>query len=170
MDNFKAMDRHSENALSFADVQHWIVSKSKTDPTWCIFLTSGPVLTIAHKYACKHGDTHSSVSASKMVDITEFKTFFVHLFAITILWCHFQNAEEWEESGEGPVDHRLKFQAFKLAWRTFDSANMHEELTDSLIKSDFDLIDVNFSGSVGFIEVRMLFNVHFLICIQICCL
>lgn len=155
IENFKAIDRHRENALSFADVQHWITARGKTDPGWCIFLTSGPVLTIAHKYACKHGDTHSSVSASKMVDITEFKTFLVHLFAISILWCHFQNAEKWEESGEDLVDHRLKFQAFKLACRTFVSAHGHLELTDLQIKSDFDLIDSNFSGSVGFIEVHM---------------
>ena len=153
MVDFKSMDRHNENALSFADVQYWISMKGKTDPIWSIFLTSGPVLTIAHKYACKHGDTHTSVSASKMVNVTEFKTLLVHLFAFSILWSHFANAEKWEVNGADLVGHRLNFEAFKLACRTFDSANAHEDLNDSQIKTDFELIDSNFSGSVGFIEV-----------------
>lgn len=152
------MDRHNENALSFSDVQYWITMKGKTDPIWSIFLTSGPVLTIAHKYACKHGDTRTSVSASKMVNVTEFKTLLVHLFAFSILWSHFANAEKWEENGADLVGHRLNFEAFKLACRTFDSANAHEELNDSQIRTDFELIDSNFSGSVGFIEVRKIVN------------
>jgi hypothetical protein len=42
MDDFKSMDKHNENALSFADVRDWIVARSKKDPCWNIFLTSGP--------------------------------------------------------------------------------------------------------------------------------
>jgi hypothetical protein len=110
MEDFKSMDKHNENALTFTDVRDWITLKAKKDPLWRIFLTSGPVLTIAHKYACQHGDRHTSVSAAKMVDVTEFKTLLVHLFAISILWSHFQNAEKWEESGSELAGHRLNFQ------------------------------------------------------------
>jgi alanine racemase len=88
-----------------------------------------------------------------MVNVTEFKTLLVHLFALSILWSHFQNAEKWEDSGSELQGHRLNFEAFKLACRTFDSANAHEDLTDEQIKTDFQLIDSNLSGSVGFIEV-----------------
>eukprot|EP00596_Hydrurales_sp_CCMP1899_P000528 CAMPEP_0119038058 /NCGR_PEP_ID=MMETSP1177-20130426/6740_1 /TAXON_ID=2985 /ORGANISM="Ochromonas sp, Strain CCMP1899" /LENGTH=529 /DNA_ID=CAMNT_0007000133 /DNA_START=135 /DNA_END=1721 /DNA_ORIENTATION=+ len=153
MDAFKSIDKHNENMLSFTDVKDWIVANGQFDSNWKIFLTSGPVLTIAHKYACKHGDDNSSVSGSKMVNVTEFKTLLVHLFALSILWSHFQNAEKWEDSGSEHAGHRLNFEAFKLACRTFDSANAHEDLTDAQIKTDFELIDSNLSGSVGFIEV-----------------
>ena len=153
MEDFKSMDRHNENAISFADVQFWLAEKEKADPLWSIFLNSGPVLSIAHKYACKHGDTHSSVSASKMVNVTEFRTLLVHLYAFTVLWCHFANAMKWEESGSDSVGHKLNFQAFKLAFRTFDSANAHLDLNDKEIKADFEIIDSNFSSSVGFMEV-----------------
>ena len=153
MEDFKSMDRHNENAISFADVQFWLAEKEKADPLWSIFLNSGPVLSIAHKYACKHGDTHSSVSASKMVNVTEFRTLLVHLYAFTVLWCHFANAMKWEESGSDVVGHKLNFQAFKLAFRTFDSANAHLDLNDKEIKADFEIIDSNFSSSVGFMEV-----------------
>lgn len=153
MEDFKAMDKHQENALSFADVRDWMVNKSKVDPSWSIFLTSGPVLAVAHKNACKHGST-SSVNASKTVNLTDFRTLLVHLFAISILWSHFQNADQWEESGGDIGSKQLNFEAFKLACRTLTSSNAKEELSDDQIKSDFFLLDENQSQTIGFIEVR----------------
>lgn len=147
------MDKHNENALSFADVRDWMVMKSVNDPCWRIFLTSGPVLAIAHRNASKHGDSSSSVSASKMVDVTEFRTLLVHLFAVSILWSHFQNADQWEESGGDIGNKQLNFEAFKLACRTLASANAKEELSDEEILSDFHLLDENDSLTIGFIEV-----------------
>lgn len=153
MEDFKAMDKHNENALSFADVRDWMVMKSVNDPCWRIFLTSGPVLAIAHKNASKHGDSSSSVSASKMVDVTEFRTLLVHLFAVSIMWSHFQNADQWEESGGDIGNKQLNFEAFKLACRTLASANAKEDLSDEEILSDFHLLDENNSLTIGFIEV-----------------
>ena len=156
VEDFKSMDKHNENALSFVDVRDWIIRKSTVDPSWNIFLTSGPVLAIAHKNACRHGDSSSSVTSPKVVDVIEFKTLLVHLFAISILWRHFLNADEWEESGADKIGTKqLNFDSFKLACRTLTSANAKEELTDDQIKSDFVLLDDNCSNTIGFTEVRV---------------
>lgn len=130
-----------------------MVNNSKKDPCWGIFLTSGPVLAIAHKNACKHGDSSSSVSSSKVVDVTEFRTLLVHLFAVSILWSHFENADQWEDSGGDIGNRQLNFDAFKLACRTLASTNAKEELRDEQILSDFRMLDENQSQTIGFVEV-----------------
>lgn len=163
MDDFKAMDRHNENALSFADVRDWMVDKSKNDPSWGIFLTSGPVLAVAHRNACKHHHSASNASVSKMVDVTDFRALLVHLFAISILWSHFQNADEWEQSGGEIGNRQLNFEAFKLACRTLTSSNAKEELTDHQIKLDFEMLDGNQSRTVGFFEVPTNCNSEYVI-------
>jgi hypothetical protein len=139
--------------LSFADVRDWMVTNCKKDPCWGIFLTSGPVLAIAHKNACKHGDSSSSVTSSKVVDVTEFRTLLVHLFAVSILWSHFENADKWEDSGGDIGNRQLNFDAFKLACRTLASTNAKEELGDEQILSDFKMLDENQSQTIGFVEV-----------------
>ena len=155
IEDFKSMDKHNENALSFADLRDWIIKKCDFDNRWKIFLTSGPVLSIAHKNACKHGDSFSSVSAPRVVEVTEFKTLLVHLFATSILWRHFLNADQWSESGGDTAGcKQLNYDAFKLACRTFSSANAKEDLTDDQIKADFFLLDVNQSNTIGFMEVK----------------
>ena len=154
MEDFKSMDKHHENALSFVDVRDWIIRKGTIEPSWNIFLTSGPVLAIAHQNACKHGDSSSSVSAPKVVDVIEFKTLLVHLFAVSVLWRHFLNADQWEESGAEKVGTKqLNFDAFKLACRTLSSANAKEDLSDEQIQADFLLLDANCSNTIGFTEV-----------------
>lgn len=158
MDDFKAMDKHNENALSFVDVRDWILDRSKKDPCWGIFLTSGPVLAIAHKNSCKHGDSASCRAAAKVVKITEFRTLLVHLFALSILWSHFQNADQWDQSGGDIGTKQLNFDAFKLACRTFASANAKEELLDEQILADFELLDENQSLTIGFVEVTQMIN------------
>jgi hypothetical protein len=133
-----------------------MVNNSKKDPCWGIFLTSGPVLAIAHKNACKHGDSSSSVCSSKVVDVTEFRTLLVHLFAVSILWSHFENADQWEDSGKDIGNRQLNFDAFKLACRTLASTNAKEELPDEQILSDFKMLDENQSQTIGFVEVSSL--------------
>ena len=88
-----------------------------------------------------------------MVDVTDFRALLVHLFAISILWSHFQNADEWEQSGGEIGNRQLNFEAFKLACRTLTSSNAKEELTDHQIKLDFEMLDGNQSRTVGFFEV-----------------
>lgn len=165
MEDFKSMDKHHENALSFVDVRDWIIRKSSVEPSWNIFLTSGPVLAIAHQNACKHGDSSSCVSAPKVVDVIEFKTLLVHLFAVSILWRHFLNADQWEESGAEKVGTKqLNFEAFKLACRTLSSANAKEDLSDEQIQADFLLLDGNCSNTIGFTEVRKNSSVYYFSC------
>ena len=52
-------------------------------------------------------------------------------------------------------DIRFKFiDEFKMACRTFSSAQANESLTEEKIRADFTLLDQDKSGSVEFIEVR----------------
>mmetsp|Transcript_34206 Transcript_34206/g.32607 ORF Transcript_34206/g.32607 Transcript_34206/m.32607 type:complete len:529 (+) Transcript_34206:105-1691(+) len=94
-----------------------------------------------------------SVTASKMVDVVQFKTLLIHLFAISILWSHFQNADDWEESGGNIGTKQLNYESFKLACRTMSSGYAKEELSDEQIRTDFHLLDENQSSTIGFIEV-----------------
>lgn len=82
-----------------------------------------------------------------------FKQFLIHLFVLSILWVHFKSADEWNE-GNDTGNERLNYDEFKLASRTFCSAQANEELSEDKIRSDFALLDVDKSGSVEFIEVR----------------
>ena len=74
------------------------------------------------------------------------------MFAIAILWSHFDNADQWKD-GEDPGSKELSFDAFRLAVRTLTLANAKEELTDEGLQADFDIIDTNSSGTIGFHEV-----------------
>lgn len=88
------------------------------------------------------------------IDIRTFKNFLVHLFVLSILWVHFKHADEWNE-GTDPGTEKLSFMRFKMACRTFSSAQAHEALTDEKIREDFDFLDVNKSGTIEFSEVSI---------------
>jgi EF-hand domain pair len=110
-------------------------------------------LNIAHKMACQHGDTASSVSRSHAVDIGEFRTLLLHMFAVSNFWCHFNNADNWDESGGDVGSGDLNFKSFRLAVRTFNTAHANEEVSDEQISDIFNVIDSNQSGSIGFFEI-----------------
>jgi len=155
-EDFKQIDKDFDNTLSFIEVRTWAQERSKTDPSWRkLFLDtgSGPVLNIAHKMACQHGDIGSSVSNSHVVHIGEFRTLLLHMFAVSNFWCHFNNADRWEESGGEVGAGDLNVDAFRLGVRTFNAAHAKEEVTDEEIQEYFDTIDSNQSGGIGFFEV-----------------
>lgn len=153
MEDFKIIDKDFDNTLSFVEVRTWVQERAKSDTTWKkLFLDSGPVLNIAHKMACQHGD--GGAGASHVVDIGEFRTLLIYMFAVSNFWCHFNNADQWEESGGEVGAGDLNFDAFKLAVRTFNSCHDKEELTDDDIGGYFAVMDTNQSGGIGFSEVR----------------
>ena len=153
-EDFKQIDKDFDNTLSFVEVRTWAQERSKTDDSWKkLFLESGPVLNIAHKMACQHGDTGSSVSRSHSVDIGEFRTLLLHMFAVSNFWCHFNNADNWDESGGDVGSGDLNFKSFRLAVRTFNAAHAKEEVSDEQILDMFNFIDSNQSGGIGFFEI-----------------
>ena len=154
-EDFKQIDKDFDNTLSFVEVRTWTQERSKTDVSWKkLFLEGGcPVLNIAHKMACQHGDTGSSVSRSHSVDIGEFRTLLLHMFAVSNFWCHFNNADNWDESGGDVGSGDLNFKSFRLAVRTFNAAHANEEVSDEQISDMFNFIDSNQSGGIGFFEI-----------------
>ena len=153
--DFAAIDKDGDNTLSYMEVRKWVEARAKKDPNWGVFITEGaPVLAIAHKMAAVRGDKSSNVAAPKVVDVNDFKGLLIQMFAIAILWSHFSNADNWEQVPGGETGTReLNFDAFRLAVRTLTTTHAHEELTDEELQADFDVIDTNKSGSIGFHEV-----------------
>ena len=152
-EDFKQIDKDFDNTLSFVEVRTWAQERSKTDVSWKKLFLVSPVLNIAHKMACQHGDTGSSVSRSHSVDIGEFRTLLLHMFAVSNFWCHFNNADNWDESGGDVGSGDLNFKSFRLAVRTFNAAHANEEVSDEQISDMFNFIDSNQSGGIGFFEI-----------------
>ena len=151
--DFAAIDKDGDNTLSYVEVKKWIEMKAKEDPNWNVFLAEGaPIIAVAHKMASMRSGPHAHVIAPKVVDVNDFKTLLIQMFAIAILWSHFDNADQWKD-GEDPGSKELSFDAFRLAVRTLTMANAKEELTDEGLQEDFDVIDTNNSGTIGFHEV-----------------
>ena len=123
-------------------------------------MTSPVVLTIAHKAAAAQNDTTSSVESKYIVDITEFRSLLIHLYATSILWRHFSGISHLYSGLDVAVEDvnkiKLDHEQFMLAVRSFCSAHMKEELTDDEITSDFLMLDSNYSGEVSFVEVSFL--------------
>jgi len=155
--DFESMDKDNDGGLSFMELKSWIDKKISSDTDgksgWFIFKSNMNLLKIAHKNASESGDSTSTAYASKVVDVTEFKTLLLHLFVISILWTHFQNADNWDLSGNSGYQ-QLDFEQFKLACHTMSaSRGQQETLSDEQLTEDFDLIDTNKNGKLGFIEV-----------------
>jgi hypothetical protein len=156
MADFAAIDKDGDNSLSFVEVRKWVEEKAKKDPNWSIFIADGaPVLPIAHKMAAmRSGDKTSHVTAARVVSVQDFKTLLIQMFAIAILWSHFKSSVDWASAEGTSVDGKeLTFESFRLAVRTLTSTHAQEELTDDELEADFNEIDKNGSGTIGFHEL-----------------
>ena len=131
-------------------MQHWIAGKSKTDKSWEVFVKNPQIVKAAHYNTSKR----SGNSPDRVVDITDFRQLLMHLFATSVLWTHFQSADNWEE-GADPGNKQLNFEEFRLACRSLCSTHAGEELTEEQIREDFVALDNNNSDSIQFLEVRL---------------
>ena len=108
--DFQEIDRDGDNNLSYLEVRKWVEEKSKKDENWKVFLTKGvPVLKVAHKMATlRGGDKKAHALDGVVLDVSEFKTLLIQMFAISILWSHFNHADQWAatlgENGEGELN------------------------------------------------------------------
>lgn len=150
--DFDSLDKDHDGGVTFGELERWVTSKAQQDPSWAIFKANKQVLVIAHKNAALYQDAKSSGHAAKVVDVGEFKALLIHMFAVSILWRHFDSADHWEAAGD-VGNQQLTLQEFTLACKTLCAAHEHEELSDETILDDFEMLDTNHSDTIGFMEV-----------------
>lgn len=159
--DFQYLDKDSSGGLTFAEFRNWISTNAKRDTAscWSVFLTSGTVLSVAHKAAAAHGDFGSSVDARHIVDVASFRVLLIHLYAASILWRHFAGVKNWlhENSEEDMSHYKLDFDDFCLAVKSFCNAHCQEEITEEQLKLDFAELASNNDEKVGFVQVKFLF-------------
>lgn len=143
------MSFHS--GITFDELQSWIDIKARDDPSWRVIVKNQAIFTIAHNLASKTvpGVDHLP---NRVVGLESFKQFLLHLFVLSILWVHFKHADDWSE-GRDVGNERLTLDEFKMAFRTFRSAQANESFSDEKIIADFNMLDTDKSGSVEFAEV-----------------
>jgi len=145
--DFNEMDKDSDGDLTFGEVQRWVMNKAaKEGGSWLLFKDHPQILAIAHKNAGLSLDANSSVHASKVVDIGEFRNMLIQMFSVSILLAHFEHADDIG-------DKQLTFDEFKRAVITFCKTHAHEELDNDQIMADFEMLDSNRSDTIGFVEV-----------------
>ena len=155
--DYQMLDRDSDGGVTFADVQDWVSKQALTNPDscWTILNSSGTVLMMAHKAAAMHMDSSSSVSAKKVVDITEFRALLIHLFVNSMLWRHFAAAAHVEGKPDSELYRaKLDKEGFVKACRSLSAAHAGEKLDRDKLYEDFVLVNTNLDGLVGFVQVN----------------
>lgn len=149
--DFDLMDKNHDGGITFEELLRFINEKAKVDPNWKVFVGSRQALSIAHQNAASYSQESSRIADKGVVDYTEFKALLIHLFATSILWMHFKNADE--TGPESQIREQLTFEQFSMAVATLCKTHggvipSREELIDA-----FHTIDANESGTIGFMEV-----------------
>lgn len=153
--DFEELNHMGNGGVTFGSVQAWIAKKSaeKPDSCWTTFKNSGSAIMMSHKAAATHMDGDSSVASRKVVDISEFKAFLIHLYATTILWTHYI-AVAGNTTDEENFRKKLNLHEFSLACKTLNDTHAKEVLTKEILRRDFQLLDENCDGLVGFVQVQ----------------
>lgn len=140
--------------ISLNAFKTWLNKKAKQQVDdasyWKLFSSSTLAFTLAYEHSC-------SISGGvrvkdKVVDPHHFRDLLTHLFVLSILWVHFQNADNWRQ-GDDVGNNKLNFEEFRLASKTFTAAQAHENQTEQQMIDDFRLLDVDDDGYVDFFEV-----------------
>lgn len=157
--DFHALDKDDDGGVDFNEFIKWIQKNAEKYPgtCWSTFLTSGAVLKMSHKFAASSIDDSSSVTAKSIVDVGEFRSLLIHLFATSIMWRHFISVNNWKDCEEDVprmIAQKIDVDEFSVAVRSLCAAHEKEELTDEQLREDFNALDTNFSGKIGFIQVE----------------
>ena len=135
------------------ELHRWIKAKiDKEGGSWKVFLSNPEVIQFAHEQSCSLYNRHETVMKKKVIGIDDFRAFLVHFFAISVLWVHFKNADEFKYS-EDFGNMKLSFEEFQLAVKTLTASHAQEECTEEQLAADFKALDKDNSNSLGFIEV-----------------
>ncbi len=142
------------SGISFEELRVWLKGKADSNASWKFIISNQSTFRAAHMFACLYCAVPSDLAdMDRILGLESFKQFLMHLFVLSILWVHFRHADAWVE-GNDAGNERLSFDEFKMACRTFISAQANESYSDQKMEADFKLLDIDQSGTVEFIEVR----------------
>lgn len=154
MRDFQELDKDEDGGIGYGDLKIWIEKKIATEgKSWSIFQLSQPVLMIAHKLASGSQEAKENhATHGKVISIAEFRNFLVNLFAISILWVHFDSANSWGEDHDAATK-QLDKSHFTRACQTLNASLANDQLTQEQIDADFEKLDVHGNGTIGFMEI-----------------
>mmetsp|Transcript_11533 Transcript_11533/g.18913 ORF Transcript_11533/g.18913 Transcript_11533/m.18913 type:complete len:280 (+) Transcript_11533:87-926(+) len=150
VEDYRSLDKNGDGGITFEEMSAWIKEKAAEGSAWKLMVSNMSIFAIAHSLTSKAGNFE--LEEKKIVGLEAFKSFLIHLFVLSILWVHFKHADSWQE-GQDVGNESLTLNEFKMACRTFSSAQANETLTEAKIQADFDMLDTDKSGSVDFLEV-----------------
>jgi hypothetical protein len=111
------------------------------------------IFKAAHLFASKNAEAPVvDLQPDRILGLDAFKQFLLHLFALSILFVHFKHADAWND-GHDAGNNCLNLEEFKMACRTFVSAQANETFTEEKIVEDFKTLDTDGSGAIDFLEV-----------------
>ncbi len=137
------------------EFETWIhdkVTSSDSNNKWAFIASTPDVVKYAYHFAARRHPNVTLFPNQRIVTLSDFRDLLIHLFAVSILWVHFKNADDWEE-GRDKGNLELNFEEFKLACHTITAAYGKESLNDEQLQQDFVAIDKDGSKSLDFFEV-----------------
>lgn len=153
--DFETIDKDADGCITYRELQHWIKNKATNageNSGWALLLTHPDILKIAHQQAGRY-DSNILSSSNRVVNAMQFRFLLIHLFAISTIWVHFKNADDWLDGGDfGNL--KLNMAEFKLACKTLCAAHANEELEEAKIEEAFHLLDKNHDNQLAFMEVN----------------
>ncbi len=154
---FEILDKDMDGGISFQELQVWIKKEALENPDsmFTSFQAHGLISMLAHKAAAKRTDVSSSVSSRNIVDICEFRYLLIHLYALSMIYRHFNCSEVWNGHVHANIDHLKKLDdaGFAVAVQSLYYVRCGEILSDAVVTSDFLFLDSDYDGIVGFVQV-----------------
>jgi hypothetical protein len=119
---------------------------------WDIFLKNPEIIQFSHAQASTIYHRESTVLKKRVVDLADFRQLLIHMYAISVLWVHFKHADDFM-STDDLGNLKLSLPEYTLAVKTLCASKAGETITDAQIQDDFTRLDLDLSGSIGFVEV-----------------
>lgn len=146
--------------ISYSELLRWVKDKADHEGgSWKVFLANPEVIQFAHVQASSLFRRHETVIKKKVVGIDDFRTFLVQFFAISTLWVHFKNADDFSLSHD-MGNMKLSFEEFKLAVKTLTASHANESISEEQLLNDFRDLDKDNSNSLAFVEVSLGISGH----------
>lgn len=162
IEDFQSIDKNKDGSVTFAELKMWIAGKAKKEGgNWKQLLDKPEIYKIAHiQTSQRFAERANDEVRTQIFGITEFRTFLIYIFIISILSVHFHSADSWEDGGDAGND-TLSLDEFRLASRSFCNTRKQERLKDDVLQKDFEALDSNGDGVVSFVEICNYFCTNF---------